>query len=199
MVLLVFLCSCITVGFLFRFWKYNNTPKYVDQNTLKSNKAFSNFNNLGEILGKSIKSATNTIVLIGGYIVLFSVFLSIIKNSKILNILSFLLYPIFYILNINPKFLSGFICGIIELTNGVSIISNIPESLISINIILCAFLLGFGGFSVVLQVFSIASSAKISIKPYIIGKLLQGLFAAIYTYLFIYNFSIFNLDLFKIF
>ena len=63
---------------------------------------------------------------------------------------------------------------------------------ISISIIVCAFLLGFGGVSVFLQVFSIVSKSNISIKPYIIGKLLQGTIAAFYTYLLIQNFSIFN-------
>jgi len=46
--------------------------------------------------------------------------------------------------------------------------------------------LGFGGISVLLQVYSIASNAKISIKPYIIGKLFQGTLAALYTFLHIW-------------
>ena len=134
-------------------------------------------------------------MLIGGFVVLFSVIISIINKSGILNILSAIIIPVFKVLKINPEFSSGFISGIIELTNGVNIVANIPEKAISINIILCAFLLGFGGISVILQVFSIVSEENISIKSYIIGKLLQGLFAAFYTYLFIQNFSFFNFDL----
>ena len=45
---------------------------------------------------------------------------------------------------------------------------------------MCAFVLGFGGFSVLLQVLSIVSKSNISIKPYILGKFLQACFAAIY-------------------
>ena len=47
-----------------------------------------------------------------------------------------------------------------------------------------SFLLGFGGLSVLFQVFSIISKYNISIKPYFFGKLLQGTLAAFYTFLF---------------
>ena len=66
---------------------------------------------------------------------------------------------------------------------------------ISLNIIVTAFLLGFGGLSVLLQVFSIVSKSDLSIKPYVIGKILHGFFAAIYTFLFINIFPFFNLNL----
>ena len=191
------LLSCITVGFIFRFWKRNKNDKF------DSNKYFdlyqkktADISSLGQILGTSIKSATSTIVLIGGFVVLFSVIISIINNSGLLYLLCKFINPFFKIMHINPEFSSGFICGLIELTNGVSIIANLPEKAISVNIVICAFLLGFGGISVILQVFGIISAANISIKPYIIGKLLQGIFAAFYAYMLIYNFAIFNLDLF---
>lgn len=73
--------------------------------------------------------------------------------------------------------------------------SSIASKNISTNIIICAFLLGFGGISIALQILSITSKAKISIKPYLIGKFLQGCFAAFYTYIFIYNIPFFNLNL----
>lgn len=46
-----------------------------------------------------------------------------------------------------------------------------------------------------LQVFSIISKSDISIKPYILGKFLQGVFASIYTYFALKYIPIFNLDL----
>ena len=82
-----------------------------------------------------------------------------------------------------------------ELTNGVSIIASIPMKAISINITICAFLLGFGGISVLLQVLSITSTSDISIKPYILGKLMQGCIAAFYTYMLLQNFTFLNLDI----
>ena len=83
----------------------------------------------------------------------------------------------------------------LELTNGIQIISSIACKKISFNIIFTAFLLGFGGISIFLQVWSITSKTDLSIKPYLIGKLLHGTLAAFYTYLFMNIFPFLNFDL----
>lgn len=150
---------------------------------------------LGSILQNSIMSSVSTVVMIGGFVMLFSVIISILKNTGFFVIFSQVLGPVFNVLDIPNSFITGILSGIIELTNGVSIISSIPIKKISISIIVCAFLLGFGGISILLQVLSITSNSDISIKPYIIGKLMQGMFAALYTYLFIQNFTFLNLDI----
>ena len=189
------LLACISVGIIFRFWKYNDKKAPFKSNVYNTNNTVS-FSNLGDVLSKSILSAIHTVVLIGGFVVLFSVILSILQNSNTLTILGNILSPIFKILGIsNTNFIDGTLSGIIELTNGVKIISSIPYKQISLNIILCAFLLGFAGISILLQVFSITSKSDISIKPYIIGKTLQAIFATLYTILFINVFPIFNLNL----
>ena len=82
---------------------------------------------------------------------------------------------------------------IIELI--INLESQINLKAISINIILSAFLLGFGGISILLQVLSIISKTDLSIKPYIIGKLLHGIIAAFYTFLFIQFIPMFNFNL----
>lgn len=191
------LLACLTVGILFRFWKFNKTSSinlYSSNFTKKVNTNVS-FSNLGEVLSRAISSATSTILMIGGFVVLFSVVLSILENSNFINVIASAIKPIFNMLGIsNSSFISGFVSGIIELTNGVQKISTIACKEISTNIILCSALLGFGGISVLLQVFSITSKTDISIKPYIIGKILHGIFAALYTYIFINYFPIFNLN-----
>lgn len=126
---------------------------------------------------------------------LFSVIISMLDNTGIFDILSKFLSPLLRAMNIPDTFANGILSGIVELTNGVSIVSSIPMKAISINITICAFLLGFGGISVLLQVLSITSTSDISIKPYVIGKLMQGLFAALYTYLLLQNFTFLNFDI----
>ena len=95
-------------------------------------------------------------------------------------------------LNIDINFIIPILTGILELTNGVSAVSAIASKNLGINIVACAFLLGFGGISIMLQVLSITSKSDISIKPYILGKLLHGTLAAFYTFLILNNFSYFN-------
>ena len=121
--------------------------------------------------------------MIGGFVVMFSVIISILNQSHILAALSNILSPVLAVIGIPVELVKPVLSGIIELTNGVNLVAGTPIKAISINIVLCAFLLGFGGFSVLLQVFSIVSKNGLSIKKYAFGKLLQGIFAAFYTLL----------------
>ena len=117
----------------------------------------------------------------------------------IFSIATALLTPFFNNIGISSNFISAISSGIIELTNGLSTVCSIPEKSISINIIISAFLLGFGGISVLLQVLSIISKSDISIKAYFIGKLLQGIISCVLTYIVIHIFPIFNLDIIPVF
>ena len=191
---LTHILACLTVGFLFRWWKSSKRCEKKGDSPLFSHSTIS-ISNLGEVLANSIMSAINTIFLIGGFIVLFSVIISILENSGVLDILSNLISPILNIFCIPVTYADGILTGLLELTNGVCNVANIPNKSISTNIIICAFLLGFGGISITLQILSITSKAKISIKPYLIGKLFQGILAAFYTYVFLNTFWFLNLDL----
>lgn len=197
LLLLTHILACISVGIVFRFWKYKKNSSIKHINYVNTSPDYNiSFSNLGEILSMAIISSINTILMIGGFVVLFSVIISILENSHLLKFLSYIMQPLLNIFGINnPAFSLGFMSGIIELTNGLKQISSVTYKLISTNIILSSFLLGFGGISVVLQVWAIISKTDISIKPYIIGKVLQGIFAAIYTYIFIKYIPIFNFNL----
>lgn len=186
--------SCISVGFVFRFWKFNDNEK-LNINKINSNKK----NVSSNILSSSITNSINTILMIGGFIVLFSIIISILNSSKLMIFLSTLIEPIANIFNIDTKFCIPIVSGILELTNGVSLVSSVSNKLLSTNIIISAFLLGFGGISIVLQIYAIIADSDISIFPYIIGKFLQGVFAAIYTFLFIKVFPFFYFDLVPVF
>ena len=188
--------ACISVGIVFRFWKKNSTSEISESKLYKEQKNKSvHFSNLGEVLSESITNSISTILLIGGFIVVFSSIISILNATGILSYISNIFIPIFNFLNIDTSFIQPLISGFLEITNGINIISNIACKKLSINIILAAFLLGFGGISILLQVLSIISKTDLSIKPYIYGKLLHGLLAALYTYIFINIFPFFNFDL----
>lgn len=189
------LLASITVGIFFRFWKYNEKSSISKNDSFINSKDNISLSNLGELLGNSISNSINTLLVIGGFVVLFSVIISILQTSQLLNILSNCFKPLFTLFNIPTEFTNGFISGILELTNGLNIICNIHTKKISLNIILASFLLGLGGFSVFLQVWSVIAKTDLSIKPYIWGKLLHSCFSALYTFIFLNCFSCFSFDL----
>ena len=188
--------ACISVGIILNivslFNKKRTDKKFSQSNcrqfnkeTNSSNKENSSigFSSLGEILGKSITNSISTVLMIGGFVVIFSVIISIFNQSHLLSSISTIVNPLLSLIGIPIEFSKPILSGIVELTNGVSLVAAIPIKEISINIILCAFLLGFGGFSVLLQVWSIVSKSGLHMKQYLIGKLLQGILAGFYTFL----------------
>lgn len=169
------------VGYFFRFWKKDKFDINFREVHFNSKEAPIKISDLGEILGTSIKKSISSILSIGGFIVVFSVILSILENSGILLIITKFLE----ILHIPSNISTCIITGFLELTNGVNLASNLYEIYPLFSILLTSFLLGFGGFSVLLQVYSIISKENISIKPYFYGKLLQGIFSIIITFILI--------------
>lgn len=186
--------ACLTVGILFRFWKCNKRYSRF-ANDFKHSSNTVTFSNLGEVLANSITNSISTIFLIGGFVVIFSAIISIIKASGFLETIGFVFMPLAKFLNIDISFFQAFFTGLLEITNGINSISMIACKELSINIVLASFILGLGGISVFLQILSITSKTDLSIKPYIIGKILQGTFASLYTYIFLNFIPFFNFDL----
>ena len=96
-------------------------------------------------------------------------------------------------------YLIGIFCGILEITNGLNKISLLENVNFIEKLPIAALILGFGGFSVHMQVASIVSDSDLSLKPYLLGKLLQGIFASIYTYLLMKFTNFFNWDVIESF
>lgn len=196
LLLLTHILAALTVGVIFRFWKCSNRRKKrlhrgFDESTIYSNTSNVDLSNLGGVLGESISNSISTLLTIGGFVVLFSVIISILQSSHFLNLFAFAFKAFGIPFNLG----SSTLLGMLEITNGISCISTIALKKISINIIIIAFLLGFGGISVMLQVWSIVSKTDLSIKPYILGKLLHGLFSACYVFVFMHSFPFFYFDL----
>ena len=198
LLLLTHILASLCVGFCFRFWK-NKPNEYISRfsNTNKYNLSPKIEENLstGELFSNAVSNSIHTILMIGGFIVIFSVLSSILEKSHIFDIIYIFVKPIFSLFGINEKFIYGIINGILEVTNGSKIISSVRVQLISMNITICSFLLGFGGMCVLLQVFSVISKTGLSIKPYFIGKIMHGVFSAIFTWFCLKYIPYFNLDI----
>ncbi len=173
--------SALVVGHLFKFWKKDKLD--INYNEIKFNSKQSpiKISELGEVLSNSIKNAITTLLSIGGFIVFFSILISTLNSLGIIQLLK----SILELFHIPPKISEAFIIGSLELTNGVELFGNLYSSFPLVSLLFTSFLIGFGGFSVLLQVYSIISKENISIKPYFLGKLLQGIISSIITYLII--------------
>ncbi len=91
--------------------------------------------------------------------------------SALIGSLSRLLAPLSL-----PNTLTAFLFGIFELTTGTSMAASIENPMFSASI--CAFLTGFGGISIGCQLLSFCRGRNLSLSPYFVCKLLQGIIMA---------------------
>lgn len=135
--------------------------------------------NFGSALKNAIQNGINTTLSIGGFIVIFSVIISLLKNNiYVINIFMYLEK----LLGLSSGILYCLFLGSIEMTNGCNIISNLNTS-IPLKLSIISFLCSFSGLAVIAQVSSFVNETNISYSKYIFFKVLQGIFSFIITYI----------------
>lgn len=116
LLLLTHFLSAITVGIIFK--NYKKSPKTTDiisQNNIKSNNKIT-LKNLGNLMGISIKNSIDTLLLIGGYIVFFSVLGTILSETGIINYCSHIINRFLDLFDFDNSMSTGIIEGILEVT-----------------------------------------------------------------------------------
>lgn len=181
--------ACLTVGILFRFYgrqrdHIKNTERNKVFRKFKKELANSKSVNIGEVLGDSIRSSINTILAIGGFIILFSVIINLLLETGIINIVSTFLSGFLPLIGVSRDVIAPILSGFFEITTGINMLSKIEGISFAQQLSAVSLILGWAGLSVHFQVYSIISKTDISIKPYLFGKLMHGLFAAIYVWIF---------------
>lgn len=121
-----------------------------------------------EILKSSILKSFITLGTIFGFIILFNLGFSILNELMAkLNI---------------DKNVIAFLSGIFEVTKGCNNIYRLNIPLLN-KIIIISFLLGFSGFCILFQVYSVIQNNAFKFKLLFISKFLQGTISTITTYL----------------
>lgn len=146
------------------------------------NQASSNRPSLAVMLGDAVKSSLTSILVIGGFVVLFSVIIQVLTDIGIISFLSSLAANLLSPLGLSKEILEGLISGLFEITTGSGIICSAPSVALTLKLPVVSFIIGWAGLSVHSQVMSIISKTDIRIRPYLFGKFLQGIFASLYTW-----------------
>ncbi|MEF2291644.1 MULTISPECIES: sporulation integral membrane protein YlbJ [Virgibacillus] len=137
---------------------------------------------LGEVLGDAVVHSVKTLVMVGGFIVLFSVLTKLLFLTGISAFIGRFLGDLLTFFSISSDFGLPILSGLFEITIGVQSISVVPDTLF-LQAVLVSFILGFNGFSVQAQVASILAKTDIRFAPYFFARILHGLFASILTIL----------------
>jgi sporulation integral membrane protein YlbJ len=138
----------------------------------------------GHMLTDAILDSTKVLLQISGTIVFFAVLVQTLETAGIFTAVGDLITSRQG--DAFTEVLKAFVAGSLEITYGLFLLSTSAGIPLYLKTLLAAFLCGFGGFSVHTQVTGICPG-DLKLKEYYGGKLAHGLFALVYTGLFLTN------------
>lgn len=194
---LIHYVSSIIVGITMRFYQQNDNEKInqkinprTDENMLiKAFKAMhhariADGRKLGRLMGDAVMSSINTLLMIGGFIILFSVLLGILTKIDLIafftQIISLFLIPLGISGELSPSIMYGFF----EVTLGAKSVSEASMNLPMIEkIAVFSFISGWSGISVHAQIAAILQKTDIKYFPFLISKIYHAMIAFFITFI----------------
>jgi sporulation integral membrane protein YlbJ len=188
LLLICHILACITVGILLRnYGKKSRVKQYrVSENSFKrfvtELKNARPGSNISSLFGDAIKNSITLILAIGGFIIFFSVVINLLLQTGFIDLIAEIGAVILAPIGFDKKIIASIASGFFEITTGANLVSKIDEIPLIHKLTAVSGIIGWAGISVHSQVASIMSSSGIRLKPYLLGKCLQGIISAIYTY-----------------
>ncbi|MGN1401780.1 MAG: sporulation integral membrane protein YlbJ [Bacillus sp. (in: firmicutes)] len=183
-------CGNFCVGLMMRFYGKDpvksdkkNPPSFkkalreLHRTRIKDQRPF------GRILGDAVTSSIETLLMIGGFIILFSVINKLLFIMGITDIIAILAGHLLAMISLPDSFSLPLISGLFEITLGSQMTSGVHGSPLLFQAIITSFILAFAGLSIQAQVASILAQTDIRFVPFIFARLLHGIFASIITLL----------------
>lgn len=153
-------------------WSLNQAFEALHKTRIEDNRPF------GKLFGDAVIQSVQTLLMIGGFIIIFSVFSTLLLEVGVASLVSTVISFLFRAFSLPEELALPFFSGIFEITVGAQLIANSGVNSILPQAIIVSILLAFNGFSVQAQVASILAETDIRFFPYFFARLLQGAFAA---------------------
>lgn len=197
---LVHYLSSIIVGFIMKFYRRNDKEQLP---TKKESTSFSlvrkainalyqarikDGRKFGKLMGDSVMSSIDTLLMIGGFIIIFSVVLSLLNEIQITIFISKLLSLLFAPIGITPDLSNALIYGFFEVTLGAKTVSEVTELIpLDQKLAVLSAISAWGGISVHAQVAAIIQKTDLRYLPFLIARIIH-VFLAYFLAKFLFNF-----------
>ncbi|WP_077325974.1 sporulation integral membrane protein YlbJ [Virgibacillus siamensis] len=135
----------------------------------------------GQIVGDAVLNSIKTLVMVGGFIILFSVITKLLFIIGVSPLIASMLAYVLKVLSLPIELALPLFSGLFEITQGAKAISQTETANLLAKFMVVSFILGFNGFSVQAQVASIIAKTDIRFSPYFFARILHGVFAGILT------------------
>lgn len=136
---------------------------------------------IGELFGNAVKESMNSLLFVGGTIIMFSVLIRMLTVAGVVGWVTGLLAPSVTVLGIDPSLLDAVIKGSVEITNGAQAAS-VANAPLLYKTVAAAGIIAWSGLSVHAQVAAMVHGTNIRVAPYIIARALHAVLAAFFAW-----------------
>jgi len=163
--------ASVIVGILFRGWGKKSAKKSSARTVRVAAVSYST------AFTQSVTGSFSSMFNICAFVILFTVIIKLLFAAGIIQWMAGVLGTLLAPAGINQTWCERLLTGIIELTSGVWSLQAAAVQLGNA-MAMAAFMLGWAGLSIHCQVLSFVSGSGLSVKSYILGKLLHGVISA---------------------
>lgn len=142
----------------------------------------SDLRNIGQLAGEAVQTAVNNLFTIGGFICFFAVLLQLFHEVPFLQAILRLIGGLLEKMGLPPALWPALGAGFFEVTLGAKSAAAANAPLLQ-KIVVTEIILAWNGLSVVMQALSFLAAAKVSGSFFLLGRLVQALFACALTYI----------------
>lgn len=171
MLYLAHILASLTVGLIFRFYK----PSHRLQTYRTGGPQFQAAS-FPIAFTHSITGAMSSALNICAFVLFFTVFLRLLAYAGVLGTLARGLAAVFSPLELSELWARRLMTGLLEVSSGVS---SLTDGTLTGRLSMAAFMLGWAGVSVHCQVLAFLGDSGLSMRTYVVGKLIHGVLSSI--------------------
>ena len=172
--------ASVCIGLLFRFYKAGTDSGKTGRRRPAPQIQAKRFSTA---FTDSVKNAFLSTLNICAFVVFFTVVIQLLMRSGFLPGLAQALGTVLAPFGLTPEWAQRLLTGALEISSGVSTLSEggpLPGRLT-----MAAFMLGWAGISVHCQVLSFIGGSGLSVRTYLVGKLLHGGLSALFVWVLV--------------
>lgn len=185
--------SSLSVGLVMRFYRPSGEvtpPIAVSEKASLGGRAWQALHEarerdgrpFGKLLGDAIRGSVNTLLLIGGFIILFAVLIEVLRAVGVVQVVASVIGAAVRLVGVDPAVAEALTSGIFEITLGTEAASRAAAGILP-RVIAASAIIAWSGLSVHAQVASLIHGTGMSIAPYTMARVLHACLAGLYAFL----------------
>ncbi len=187
--------SALSVGLLFKFWRRQDPeskPRAPSRGSggnilVRALSAMARAReedgrSFGQLLGDAVNDSIKTLLMIGGFIMVFSVLVTIFEVTGATPLITAPFGAVFRVLHLDTNLLPAALQGVFEIDLGTLASSKAAAPFVQ-KVVMASAVIAWSGFSVHGQVASVVADTDISLRPYFLARFVHAVLAGIYTLL----------------